>query len=139
MKYRPPKKTLLLWQLRVAVAFVVFAAIISWLWFLTTYSTYIVIAAAIVAVAVVFAYLPQYIKRYDITLSENALIIKSGVFITHERIMPYPRLLYTERLRTPLAARFGVSALVLKATRTAAVMLELNDADIEEITGAISK
>lgn len=138
MSFRPPKKTLLLWQLRLMAILVVFIAVTSWLWVFAKYLTYIIITAAFIAGLLAFVYLPKYVKTYSITLRQKALIIKSGVFITHERIMPFPRLLYTEQLQTPLAASFGLSALLLKATRSAVVVIEINKADIEKIIEAIS-
>ena len=137
--YRPPKKALRLWQIRSLAVTLVFIAVTSWLWFLTMYSTFITIAAVIAYIAVSFFYLPCYFRKYEILLDENALIIKSGVFITHERIMPYPRMLYTERLRTPLSYKLGLSALLIRATRATAVILELHNDDVDGILEATSK
>ncbi len=137
--YHPPKNTLFLWQLRVFIALMLFIAVTSWIWVLTPYFTVIAAAAVLVAAFFVFFYIPKYIREYSITLGENALILKSGVFVHHERIMPYPRLVYTERQQTLLARGFRVSGLILRATRAVTITIEFGNRDVAEILEAMSE
>lgn len=131
--YHPPKSTLFIWQIRVVVMLTLFLALLSWVWFLTSY--FLLIAAFLTAICIMLAllYLPKYFKNYSLSMTNNAIVIKSGVIVQHERVMPTPRLIYTERYRTPLARAFGVSGLILHATRAATFTAELSDADITEI------
>lgn len=135
--YHPPKSTLFLWQIRVFITLIIFIAVTSWIWFLTPYFTIIAAVAVLFTAFVSFFYLPRYIKKYRITVDKNALILYSGVFVSHERIMPYPRLVYTERQQTLLSKCFGVSGIILHATRAATVTLELSNKDIAEIMEAM--
>ncbi len=137
--YHPPKSTLFLWQIRIVVMLTTLLALVSWVWFLTAYFLLIAAFLALLCLAFVFLYLPQYFKNYSLTLSDNAIIIKSGVFVHHERIMPAPRLIYTERYRTPIATAFGVSGLVLHATRAVTFTAELSDFDTSEILKEMSR
>ena len=131
--YRPPKNTLFLWQTRIVVMLTIIIAAFSWVWFLTPYFLIIVATALFVFLFFALFYLPRYFKNYSLNVCDNALIIKSGVFVLHERIMPNPRLIYTERYCTPLSRIFSVSGLVLHATRAATFTAELRDSDITEI------
>ncbi len=137
--YCPPKSTLFLWQIRIVVMLTLVLALISWIWYIP--SCFLIVAAtfSVSCMAIAFLYLPYYFKRYSLTVCANAIIIKSGVFIQHERIMPTPRLIYTERYRTPISRAFGVSGLVLHATRAATFTAELSDADITEILKEMSR
>ena len=137
--YHPPKSTIFLWQMRFVVMLTVLLALVSWIWYINSYFIIFAIVLSILCVTVTFLYLPLYFKRYSLTLCDNAVIIKSGVFVRHERIMPSPRLIYTERYRTPVSRAFGVSGLVLRATRAATFTAELSDADITEILKEMSQ
>lgn len=137
--YHPPKSTIFLWQMRFVVMLTVLLALVSWIWYINSYFIIFAIVLSILCVTVTFLYLPLYFKRYSLTICDNAVIIKSGVFVRHERIMPSPRLIYTERYRTPVSRAFGVSGLVLRATRAATFTAELSDADITEILKEMSQ
>ncbi len=131
--YRPPRSTLLLWEIRNVVMLTIILAALSWVWVLNAYYWVIVLIALLVFLFFAVFYLPRYLKNYSLTVCNNAVIIKSGVFLLHERIMPNPRLIYTERYRTPLARTLSLSGLVFHATRAATFTAELTDSDINEI------
>ncbi len=137
--YHPPKSTIFLWQMRFVVMLTALLALVSWIWYINSYFIIFAIVLSILCVTVTFLYLPLYFKQYSLTICDNAVIIKSGVFVRHERIMPTPRLIYTERYRTPVSRAFGVSGLVLRATRAATFTAELSDADITEILKEMSQ
>lgn len=133
--YTPPKKILILWHIRSLILLIMLSLITLWVWFLTVYFA-IVIGVAVLLMAVLnFIYLPLYLSRYSVTVSSEAIVIKSGVIIHREQIMPIPRMVYVQRLTTPLARAFSVSALSLRATRAMLITLELKKSDIEEIIG----
>lgn len=138
-EYIPPKKTLHIVQIRVFIALALLVAITSWVWFLTPYISVAIAVALVIAVVLNFIYLPIYFKNYSLSVNENAIIIKSGVLLRHERIIPFPRLVFAERQKTILARAFGVSSLILRAARAVSFTAEFSDKDIEEILGAVSK
>lgn len=93
----------------------------------------------LIGIILIFAYIPNYFKAYSISLSQNALIVKSGVLLKTERIMPEPRMLYAESYHTPLSKAFGLSGLMLRASRAATFCAELKEKDINEILKEMSR
>ena len=141
--YTPPKNSVLLWQIRISVmltstAFVLFYATRV---FSLGFQMLLLIEGVLclVGIVLVFAYIPTYFKRYAISICDNAFIIKSGVFLTHERIMPEPRMIYAERYYTPLSKVLGLSGIILRASRAATFCAELSDKDINEILKEMSR
>lgn len=135
--YCPTKNTVILWQIRVVVMSTILCAAAVYVSFAIKMKLFLAVAiiSAIFTLKalLVFWYIPIYFKGYELAINENALIIKSGVILRHERIMPEPRLVYTERYRTPLSRVLGLSGLLLRATRAATFSAELPDAYIDEI------
>ncbi len=131
--YTPPKRIVWIWALRSVVILIILIFITMWVWFLTPYFAAVVYIAVLLALVFNVLYLPMYLKHYSITVSNSAIVIKSGVFIRHERIMPIPRMVYAERVQTLFARAFSVSALALKATRAITLTLELDSKDIDSI------
>ncbi len=131
--YTPPKKIIWVWALRSVVILIVIIFITMWVWFLAPYFGLVAYIAVLLTLAFNVLYLPMYLKHYSITVSNSAIVIKSGVIIRHERIMPIPRMVYAERVQTLFARAFSVSALALKATRAITLTLELDNRDIDSI------
>ena len=135
--YSPSKSSIILWQIRICImsttlcgAAIFLALNFGYMFFAVKV---LIIALILVSFGLVFWYIPTYFKNYELALDNRALIIKSGVFLRHERIMPEPRLIYTQRYRTPLSRAFGLSGLLLRATRAATFSAEFCDTDIDEI------
>lgn len=135
--YFSGKKTLFLWYFRISVFYISAFAAVAKVSFLNRYY-WAIIALLAVAAALSLLYARQYLKGFSITLGEGAVTVVSGVFIKNEKIMPFPKHIYTVKYKTPIAAKMGVSALVLKAARVAVLVPELNEADAEEIIRALS-
>lgn len=131
--YNTPKSTLKLWQTRLFLAFAALCLLTGWVWFLTLYFSIVIIAAFIFTIFLNYIYLPLFFKNYSVEVGRQAIIIKSGIFIKHSRIMTFPRLLYSEHIITPLARMFGVSAMLLRATRATVFVFELDKRHIKEI------
>ena len=72
-------------------------------------------------------------------VNKRAIIIKSGVIIKIEKVLPRPRMIFVERFTTPLARVFGLSQLFLRATRTNLITAELTNDQINSILGVISE
>ena len=135
--FKPDKSTLFLWQIRVLLVTALLSFITASVKIFVSFFAYLSLVIALLGVLIVFIYLPKYFERYTITIKENAFLIKSGVFLKHERIMPNPRLIYIERYFTPLSKCFGVCGLILHATRAATITAEMKNSDIDEIMEAI--
>ncbi len=132
-KYSVPKKTLNLWRARIFLVFAALCLLTGWVWFLTPYFSIVIITALTVSMVLNYLYLPFFFQNYYVEVGEQAIIIKSGIIIKHSRIMTYPRLLYAEHIITPLSRVFGVSAMLLRATRASVFVFELEKNDIAEI------
>ncbi len=135
--FKPDKSTVFLWQIRVLIITALLSLITGSVKFFVSFFAYFSVVIALLGVIIAFLYIPKYFERYTIMVSRNALIIKSGIFLKHERIMPNPRLIYIERYFTPLSKAFGVCGLILHATKAATVTAEMKTADIEKIMEAI--
>ncbi len=81
----------------------------------------------------IFIYLPLYHRAWRMTADKNAVEVQSGVIIRVNRIMPYPRVIYTECYATPLGRLLGLEGIVLKAARTKLFLPELKRQEIKKI------
>ena len=86
----------------------------------------------------VIVYLRFYFKKYCITVDKGAIIIKSGVIIRTERVLPTPRLIFAESFTTPFSRFLGLSLLSLRAIKVNLITAELTSAEIKSILGVIS-
>ena len=120
-----PKKTTWLWILRILL--VTFILVALCLYFTSLFS-FLKIAAIVIGVLGLitsFIYLPFFFKTYKIILSNDAVIVKFGIFIKAEHIMPYKRMIYAQSFETPLARVLGVAAVRLKAARSYLLVAEI--------------
>lgn len=125
-----PKRTALLWQIRIGGAGLILVIALCAFAFLTRW---LLLAAAVTSVLLavfLFWYLPRYFKSYEILFPKGAVVINRGVFIKTTHIMPFSRLVYAQSYATPLAKRMGLAALTLKAARSSIIIPELNAADV---------
>ena len=131
MTFFLPKRTRLLWQIRIVMAFALLCAAFAFfsrftLWFLLP-------AAIIAAIGLIFSfiYVPFYFKSYKITVDDDAIVISKGVLFKTVNIMPYPRLVFAQSYTTPLATIMKLKAVSLKAARGWMFIPEIknNDAD----------
>ena len=128
-----PKKTTLLWQVRGII--LTFALVASCLYFESFFSPLKIIAIVIgiIGLAITLIYLPLYFKSYRIYLSEEAVIVKFGIIIKIEHIMPYKRMIYAQSFVTPLASILGVEAVRLKAARSHLFVVETEKESVKAI------
>ena len=120
-----PKKTTWLWILRILL--VTFILVALCLYFTSLFS-FLKIAAIVIGVLGLitsFIYLPFFFKTYKIILSNDAVIVKFGIFIKAEHIMPYKRMIYAQSFESPLARVLGVAAVRLKAARSYLLVAEI--------------
>ncbi len=97
-----------------------------------------IITAAALLLSAVIVYLRFYFKKYSITVDKGAIIVKSGVIIRTERLLPAPRLIFAESFTTPLSRLLGLSQLSLRAIKVNLITAELTKAQTKSILGVIS-
>ena len=136
-----PKRTLLLWQIRVVMLtalLVTVSLLYSSAWQFLTIVAYVLGIAGLLTVA---WYLPMFFRSYELLFRGEAVIINYGVFIKFSHIMPYSRLIYAQTFATPLARLMGLTALSLKAARSRVIIPEvlLSDAIkvLDSLTGEV--
>lgn len=117
MTFALPKKTQILWQMRIVFAFALLCAAVA---FFSRYTLWFLLPAAIIAtlgLGFAFVYVPFYFKSYKITVDENSISITKGVIIKTIQIMPFPRLVFAQSFTTPLSAVMKMKCVMLKAAR----------------------
>ena len=120
-----PKKTTLLWQIRIII--ITFILVAACLYFepLFSFLKIFAIVIGIIGIILAFLYLPFFFKSYKIILSNDAVIVKFGIIVKIEHIMPYKRMIYAQSFETPLARIFGIAAVRLKAARSYLLVAEI--------------
>ena len=136
-----PKRTLVLWQIRVVMLTALLIAACLWFKDILPFLDIAVWVLAALGLGVVCWYLPTFFKGYEMLFQNEAVIINYGVFIKISHIMPYSRLIYAQTFATPLARLMGVTALSLKAARSRVIIPEvlLSEATkvLDSLTGEV--
>ena len=128
-----PKKTTWLWFVRILV--ITFILFVLCYYFSPLFAP-LKIAAIVIGILgllVAFIYLPFFFKSYKIILSNDAVVVKYGIFIKAEHIMPYKRMIYAQSFETPLARIFGIKAVRLKAARSYLLIAEIEKESAQKI------
>ncbi len=117
MSFSLPKKTRILWQIRIVFAFLCLCAAVV---FFSRFTLWFLLPAAIIAtigLVVSFVYIPFYFKSYKISVDNNSIIVIKGVVFKTTNIMPYPRLVFAQSFSTPLSSVMKMKCVMLKAAR----------------------
>ena len=117
MTFSLSRKTRLLWQIRIILAFMILCAAVA---FFSQYSLWFLLPAVIIAalgLGVAFVYIPFYFKTYKISVDETSIIISKGIIIKTTDIMPFPRLVFAQTFTTPIASLMKLKCVMLKAAR----------------------
>ncbi len=131
MTFILPKKTRVLWQLRIAVAFIFVCVIIFAIVPLNLWALLLVWFIAAFGLFVVFFYVPVFIKNYKIMIYNDCLCIYKGVFIKSLIVLPCVRLVIVKRLVTPITSLFKLHLVLLKVARGWIFIPEL-DSNVSE-------
>lgn len=134
-----PKKTLILWQIRVLVFNILLVALCLFFSKSLDFLKPTALIIAIIALAVIVLYLPAYFKGYEIALKGEAVIISHGVFVRIDHIMPYSRLIYAQSFASPMARLLGVSSVTLKAARGWIIVPEIENKDAQKIISFLAQ
>ena len=129
-----PKKTTYLWMVRIVVITFILIAVCLYFSQLFDFLKIVAVSIGILGLILTFVYLPFFFKSYRIILSNDAVIVKFGIFIKVEHIMPYKRMIYAQSYATPLARILGVAAVRLKAARS---YLFVAETEIESVQAII--
>ena len=119
-----PKRTTWLWFVRLILITFILLALCYYFSPLFAPLKIAAIIIGILGLLLAFVYLPFFFKTYKIILSNDAVIVKYGIFIKVEHIMPYKRMIYAQSFETPLARVLGVTAVRLKAARSYLLVAE---------------
>ena len=133
-----PKETLLLWQIRVTVIFLLLITVLSVFFSFTAWILIPIGAFILLCLFTALFYLPLYFKNYRLTVTKNAIVINSGVFLHFTHIMPYPRLIFANSFSSPLSSAFGLSGVILRAARGIIIIPEIKKELALQIINAIA-
>lgn len=126
-----PKKTTLLWQIRIGAVSLILFILLCFISFLQPY-IYLLGTIFICLIAfIIFWYIPRFFKSYELIFPNGSVVINRGVFIKTSHIMPFSRLIYAGSFSTPLANRMGLAALNLKAARSSLIIPEITREDVK--------
>ncbi len=127
MTFSLPRKTRVLWQIRIVIAFALICAAVS---IFSQFSLWFLLPAAIIAtlgLVAAFIYIPFYFKSYTITVDDVSISISKGVFIKTIQIMPFPRLVFAQSFTTPIASFMKLKCVMLKAARSFILIPEIEN------------
>ena len=137
MRFRLPKRTILLWQLRMAPAVVLlflaalfFKSIALWIYILLLATTLVIILFTLI-------FLPLIIKSYEISADRYAITVRRGVIIKTVNVMPYPKTVFVRSIKTPLSSKMGLCAVSVKAVRRSLFIPEMRKDDAEMLLSRI--
>lgn len=131
MTFTLPKRTKILWQIRILLAFAVLGAVVA---FFSRYTIWFLLPASIIAgFGLLFAliYVPFYFKTYKIVVDENSICVTKGIIIKTTNIMPFPRLVFAECFTTPLSTAMKLKCVMLKAARAWMLIPEIESSDAD--------
>lgn len=117
MTFSLPKKTRILWQIRIVFAFAILCAAVA---FFSRFTLWFLLPAAVIAtmgLLFAFIYVPFYFKSYKIVVDDNFISITKGVVIRTTNVMPFPRLVFAQSFTTPLSQLVKMKCVMLKAAR----------------------
>lgn len=134
-----PKRTLLLWQLRVLILNLICVSLCLFFSKDLEPLKSVALVISIIALCIIVFYLPAFFKSYEIMIKGEAVIINYGVLIKTTHIMPYSRLIYAQSFATPLARLMGVASLTLKAARGWILVPELCADKAQEIIDSLTR
>ena len=136
--YLLPKRTVLLWQLRITLVSAILIYIFLWAPFNTVWTVFTCGLTFVLFLFYAFWYMPKFIKSCQITIANGSVIIKRGVLIKNCHILPFSRLIHTQTVATPLARLLHLEIVLMKAARFAIFVPELSCEDSESLVKELS-
>lgn len=138
MEFKPEKRTVLLWQARIALIGIclsaIFVAFCSYGLFLL-FSAVLTLALTCIAL---FWCLPNFFKTYTVKVTDSAVIIEKGVIIRVSHIMPFKRLVFAASHATPLGSFLNLKGVTLRAARSRVFIPEIDSKNARKLIFALS-
>ena len=135
LKIKVPQKTVLLWQIRTALASTVFSVLSFYLCLISLYFLIFAVIYCILLILIIFFFIPYHILSYEIEIYENSLVVRRGFIIKAEYIIPFKRFVYATEYSTPISRRFKLSGLTVRISRSILIIPEI---DIRETAKIMS-
>lgn len=136
--YKLPTVTKVLWCIRIFLVFLILGVAVFFIRPSALPVKIIVLVIAGLAFSVCFVYLPFFFKSYRVEVRQKSITVRFGVIIHFKVIMPHKRTVYLEQFSFPADRLFGVSGLLIHATRGACPVLQLKEKDIEQIKEGVA-
>lgn len=136
--YKLPTVTKVLWCIRVFITFFSLGAAVFFIRPTALPVKIIVLVIAALTFLICFVYLPFFFKSYRVEVRSKSITVRFGVIIRFKVIMPYKRTVYLEQFSFPADRFFGISGLLIHATRGACPVLQLKESDIEQIKEGVA-
>lgn len=133
-EYRLTKKTLYLWYVYAFLIFGLFcilSVIISY--FLPTVSGILMLVSTVAGLFAVLFYLPALWRGVRILVSDAAVSYTIGLFMRREHILPLDRMLFMQKVSTPVSALFHMCSLHIKALGGYLILPPMEQEVAEEI------
>ena len=136
--YALPRKTLLLWRIRISIVLAFLLLIIKFLPLSRTITILSATVLVFIYLTAFFWYLPKFIKSCRITVTNDAVIINRGIIVTNTHILPFSRLIHTLTVQTPLARLMSLNMVMFKAARFKIFVPELSSEDASSLVDEIN-
>lgn len=138
-EYRLTPRTLLLWRIRLFIAFLPFFCCAAVLCFVSAVFFAVLLFLAAVFFFVYFWYFPKLTKAYKITATDEFLSVNRGVIVKTESIMPSPKMISAKRIYTPLSAALGLCTVVVSAARNRILLAAVERETADEIINRLGE
>ena len=137
MTFTVPRKTQILWQIRIAFVLAVSCAVLVVfcrisLWFLLPTAIVLSIGSAFI-----FGYIPMFCGNYQITLDDVGICITKGVFITEIIVIPHPKLAFVKSISTPVLNLMNLRFIMLKVSRGWIFVPEMDAHHINQVLAVL--
>lgn len=138
MKGTLPKKTLLLWEIRILCVFLIVSAAAGIAAVYLGFFIWILIFLCALLLALGVWYVPMFYKSFELYADSESVRVNYGVLIKTSHIMPYPRLIFAQTFQTPLAKKLKLSAVSLKAARARLLIPEIDEKYADSLVNIIA-
>lgn len=133
-EYQLTKKTLYLWYIYVFLVFGI-ACLLSLIvsYFFPAVSFVMMLIFALLGLIAVLFYLPALWRGVRIRVSDAAVSYTVGIFVRREHILPLDRMLFMQKISTPLSALFRMCSLHVRALGGFVLLPPMETETAEEI------
>lgn len=135
MVFTLPKKTRVLWQIRIFLAFALLCGAVCAFVGFTRWMFLPAGVIAAVGLIVVLWYIPAAANAFSVSADQTAVAVKSGVFFKNIHLMPNPRIIYAQTYETPVSRALFLKGVILRSARAIVLIPEMQAVDIDKLLG----